>query len=89
MILERHGCRFKITEGTIAVNRRISRSHSLLLLVAAMATSQLPAQDIDFRQNATMGVAARQVLPDSELPPLPELPSGFMDADLVSAESNP
>ncbi len=71
------------------MKRRFSRSRGLGIIALVSCTSQVTAQDGSFRQDAVGGVASRHVLPKSDLPPLPEMPSGFIDADLACADANP
>lgn len=71
------------------MKRLITRSSVLWTSALVVCTSHVSAQDAPLRQNAVGEVAARHVLPNSDLPPLPEMPLGFIDADLARAESNP
>tara|TARA_A100001391_G_scaffold191277_1_gene164523 strand:+ start:146 stop:1663 length:1518 start_codon:yes stop_codon:yes gene_type:complete len=79
----------KSEQGRTTMKRQFSRSSVLGTIALVACASQVTAQDGSFRQNAVGGVAARHVLPSSDLPPLPEMPSGFIDADLAFAESDP
>lgn len=80
---------YKSEERRMHMKRRFSRSSVLGTIALLSCASQVTAQDGSFRQNAVDELAARHVLAHSKLPPLPEMPSGFIDADLARAESDP
>ncbi len=59
----------------------------LTIFAAMIVTEHALSQSLDSRMQLRPLAVDRQVLPESNLPPLPEMPSGFLDA--ASVDSNP
>jgi outer membrane protein TolC len=66
------------------VKQRLSRSGKILAFTLALCASDASAQDIGNTRSQQSLPTVGQVLPDSDLPPLPALPSGFADNEISS-----
>lgn len=59
----------------------------LLCFVLALNAVRISAQEKERHLDSMIGSEDRQVLPSSDLPPLPEVPSGFVDMEGVDTDS--
>ncbi len=70
------------------MKRSFARSKLLAAVVLVVGGTHASAQDLSIRQDSMGNSAGRHVLPPRDLPPLPEMPSGFIDNDLAAADSS-